>query len=604
MRKLTVVVVGLLVAALILTACPAPTPQIIEVPKEVVVEKKVVETIEVVKEVAVEKIVKETVEVVVEIEKEVVVTATPEPLPTPVVAEEPEYGGTIYATFVADPPSLGDPPPSWDGSSWMCHMLLYNGLLRFKQQPSQDVEPELAEALPTVSPDGKVFTFKLREGLKFSSGRPLTAEDVKWSLDRMLDDETQGWGVTYYMGIKGAPEAFSGEADGVEGIRVIDDLTIEIEMSDPIAPDWFMKLMTVAWTYVVDREAVEQWGEEFRVHPAGSGPYVLAEYTPGQMLVFEKNPNYWRQPDEPYADRIEIELSVDTSVAALKLEKGEIDLAASDPMSPAALRPFLENPAWAPYIDRQEDTGAHLLALDASEGLTADLRVRQAIAYAIDKERMIAITGGNAIPAKTLLAPGSGEWYDPTMPEYEYSPEKAKALLEEAGVAEGTTIEFWSANYYPWAEIGQAIQYDLSQIGLDVQLHLVQRAAWYEANANHNPLVVNQWPLELPDPAYIFDGGFTCAAMYPDSCCNWSWICTDEMEAKLAAARQEQDKETRIGMYHALDRQVSYDEVLWIPLYSPEYIWVHSPRLGGFEVSVVYGPGTVNLSRMWVVGGG
>jgi ABC-type transport system substrate-binding protein len=481
--------------------------------------------------------------------------------------------------------------------------MLYSGLLRFKQQPSLDVEPELAESLPEVSDDGTVFTFKLREGLQFASGRPLTAEDVKYSLDRMLDDETGGWGVTYYMDIKGAPEAVSGEADGVEGIRVLDERTIEIEMSQPIAPDWFMTLMAVPWTYVVDREAVEEWGDEFRNHPAGSGPYVLEEYTPGQLLIFEKNPNYWRQPDEPYADRVEIEVGVDTSVAALKIEKGEIHLAAGDPMSPAALEPFLKDPTWEPYIDRQEDTGAHLLALDASEGLTADLRVRQAIAHAIDKEKMIELIGGSAVPAKTLLAPEAGVWHDPTIPEYEYNPDRAQALLEEAGVEPGTTVEFWSANYYPWAEIAQAVQYDLSQVGLNAVTNLVQRAAWYEANAQHNPIVVNQWPMELPDPAYIFDGGFSCAAMYPDSCCNWSWVCNDEMEAKLEMARQEQNQEERVRLYQELDRAVSYEEAYWLPLYHPEYVWVHSPELGGFEISQVLSPGVSHFSQYWVVGG-
>lgn len=593
MRKVSFVFSGLMViAALLMSSCAPATPQIVE--------KEKLATVVIEKEVPVEKKVVETVV----IEKQVVVTPTPIPLPTAVVAEEPEYGGTIRLTFVADPPSLGDPPPSWDSSSWTCHMLLYNGLLRFKRQPSMEVEPELAESLPTVSPDGMTFTFKLREGLRFSSGRMLTAEDVKYSLDRMLDDETQGWGVTYYMGIQGAPEAFAGIAEGVEGIRVIDDRTIEIKMAEPIAPDWFMTLMAVPWTYVVDREAVEKWGDEFTNHPAGAGPYVLKEYTPGRLLVFEKNPNYWRFPEEPYADRIEIELGVDTSLAALKLEKGEIEFTGPDPMSPAALKPFLDNPVWQPYIEEQMDTGAYFIALDASQGITADLRVRQAIAHAIDKNKMIEVMGANAIPAKSLLAPASGDWFDPTIPEYEYNPEKAKALLQEAGVAEGTTLEIWSANYYPWAEMAQAVQYDLQQIGLNVDLHLVQRAAWYEANANHNPIVFNQWPLELPDPAYIFDGGFACAAMYPDSCCNWSWICTDEMEAKLRAARQEQNREERVKMYHALDREVVYEKALWIPLFHLKYIWVRSPRLGGFHVSLVFGPGVQQLSRLWLVGGG
>lgn len=547
-------------------------------------------------------------QVTVVVEKEVLVTPTPgteaqeeaaaapEAVPA---AGEPVYGGTIRATFVADIPSM-DPPPSWDAESWAAHMLLYNGLLRFKHG-SAEVEPELATDMPTISEDGTVFTFQLRDGLQFSSGRPLTAADVKYSLDRLLDDETQGWATAYYMGIKGAREAFDGTAEGVEGVRVIDDLTLEIELNEPLAPDWIYALLATSWAYVVDREAVEEFGEEFRNNPRGAGPYVLVEYIPGQIAVFERNPNYWRNPEEPYADRIEIELGVDTTVGALKLETGEIDLV-SDPLPPAALQPFLSNPDWQPFIAEAIDTGAYFIALDASQGPTADLRVRQAIAHAVDKERLIQVVGASAVPAKSLLSP-STIYHDPSIPEYEYDPERAKALLAEAGVEEGTLLEFWSANFYPWAEMAQAIQQDLEAVGFTTDLHLVGRAAWYEANGQHNPIVFNQWPLELPDPSYIFDGGFSRAAFYPDSCCNWSWYSTEEMEAQLKAALTEPDRDTRIGMYQEIDRIVVYDEALWIPLFHLRIQQVHSPRLGGYVIPQVLNPSTPQFFRYWVTDG-
>jgi ABC-type transport system substrate-binding protein len=582
--------------SLVLTQCSTPTPQII---KETVVVKETV---------PVEKVVTQVVEKVatqvVEKQVEKVVTPTPQVVPLPNVAvatDKPVRGGTIRATWVADVPNLGDPPPSWDAQSWTSHMLLYSGLLRFKAG-SADVEPELAESLPAVSADGKVYTFKLRPGLKFSSGRALTAADVKYSLDRMLDDKTQGWGVTYYMAIKGAPEAFAGTADGVSGIRVKDERTIEIELSEALSPSWFNALMAVPWTYVVDKEAVEKYGDDFRIHPAGAGPYVLKEYVAGQRVVYERNPNYWRNPEEPYADRVEIELGVDTAVGALKLEKGEVDLV-TDPLPPTALKPFLDNPAWRPFIAEAVDTGAYFLALDASQGLTKDIRVRQAIAHAIDKEKMIQIIGGSAIPAKSLLSPSTGIYYDPNMPEYKYDPEKAKSLLKEAGVAEGTKIEFWCANFYPWREMAQAVQEDLEAIGLSTDLHLVGRAAWYEANGQHNPIVFNQWPLELPDPAYIFDGGFSKAAFYPNSCCNWSWYTTDELEGKLNAARREPDPAKRAKLYQALDREVVYDKVLWVPLFHLRILQVRSPRLGGYVIPQVLGPSVAQFFRYWVADG-
>jgi ABC-type transport system substrate-binding protein len=520
--------------------------------------------------------------------------------PPEAAASEPVYGGTIRASMVADIPSM-DPPPSWDAESWASHMLLYSGLLRFKAG-SAEVEPDLAEALPTVSADGLKYTYRLREGLKFSSGRALTAEDVKYSLDRMLAKDTGAWGASYYTAIKGAKESLAGEAKTVEGIRVLDDRTIEIELIEPLSPGWFNTLMAVTWTYVVDREAVEKWGAEFKNHPTGSGPYVLAEYVPGQKAIFERNPNYFRNPKEPYADRIEIELGVDTTVGALKLEKGEIDLV-SDPLPPAALQPFLDNPDWKPYISEAVDTGAYLIAMDSSQGLTKDIRVRQAIAHAIDKQRLIQTIGANAVPAKSLLSPSTGIWYDPNIPEYAYNPDQAKQLLKDAGVAEGTPLEFYSANFYPWSEMAQSVQQDLEAIGFATDLHLVGRAAWYESASKHTPIVFNQWPLELYDPSYIFDGGFAKAAMYPDSCCNWSWYTNDDMEARLKAARIEPDANKRADLYKALDRFVCYDQALWIPLFHMKFVQVHSPRLGGYTIPAVYGPSTAQFQHYWVTDG-
>ena len=597
--RLVSVCIALVAVVTVAAQCtPAATPQLEEVETVVVkeVETVVVKEVETVVVKEVETVVVKVVEtVVVQETVEVEVQVTPEAEAPTTDDGEPVYGGTITVGYPSDIASF-DPPVMWGPQEESAIQLVYNGLYRW-EYGTNEIEPEIAAEMPQVSEDGTVWTIPLRQDVKFSNGDPLTAKDVKYTWDRMMDDETGGWATSYYAAVAGSAEALSGEADGVSGVRVVDDYTIEFELAEPIA--YFDKLLAMQWTYVVNQKHVESVGEDIARKPLGAGPYMLTEYDPAVRAVFEKNPYYFRD-DEPYADTVVVGLSLDPSVAALKIERGEID-AYLERIPPLEYRDLVNNPSFTGQAFEKEWLNTFFISVNTIQEGLEDLRVRQAIAHCLDREALIkAVPAGLAIPAHSMVPPDDTLNYNADQPFYEYDVEKAKQLLAEAGYPDGISFPVVSANYYPWDKFAEAVQGQLAQCNINLDLTLGESAAWYEWNASEtNGIVFMHWPYEIPDPAYVFDGGFTKAAMFPDSCCNWTWYWTQDLEDKLAAARVEFDPEKRGQMYQDIDQFVSYEEVLWIPLWHPLEWYVVSENLGNFKAPVVVHPRLVEPQYYW-----
>jgi peptide/nickel transport system substrate-binding protein len=234
------------------------------------------------------------------------------------------------------------------------------------------------------------------------------------------------------------------------------------------------------------------------------------------------------------------------------------------------------------------------------EGLS-DIRVRQAIAHCIDREALIrAVPAGLAEPAYTLLPPGDELNYNADQPRYELDRARSAELLAEAGYPDGLSFPVGSGNYYPWDQFAQAIQGQLAECNINLDLQLLETAAWYEFQGRaDNGIAFNHWPYEIPDPAYVMDGGFSAAAFYPDSCCNFSWYTSPELEEMLAEARVEQDPVTRGEMYQAIDELVIYDLALWVPLWHPQEWYATSAKLGGFLPPVVVHPRYLEPQYYW-----
>jgi peptide/nickel transport system substrate-binding protein/oligopeptide transport system substrate-binding protein len=246
-------------------------------------------------------------------------------------------GGEIVITYKDDVATL-DPAIGYDWQNWSMIKSLFDGLMDY-EPGTTDLKPDLAESYE-ISPDGKTFTFKLRKGVKFHNGREMTAEDVKYSLDRVTNPKTQSPGAGFFASIKGFEDVAGGKSESLSGVTVVDPSTIKIELSRPDAT--FLHVMAINFAHVVPKEAVEQYGADFGKHPVGTGAYKMAEWTLGQRLVFEKNPDYWHK-GLPYLNKITFEIGQEPIVALLRLQKGEIDVP-GDGIPPAKFQEVMNDP--------------------------------------------------------------------------------------------------------------------------------------------------------------------------------------------------------------------------------------------------------------------
>jgi ABC-type transport system substrate-binding protein len=192
-----------------------------------------------------------------------------------------QAGGKMVVTFKDDVSTL-DPAIGYDWQNWSMIKSLFDGLMDYKPGTT-DLVPELAESYE-ISPDGTQYTFKLHPEAKFHNGRPITADDVKWSIERAVNPKTQSPGAGFFSAIKGFEDANSGKTETLSGIVVIDPHTVRFDLSRPDAT--FLHVLQLNFSFPVPKEEVERLGADFGKSPVGSGAYKLKEWTLGQRIVF------------------------------------------------------------------------------------------------------------------------------------------------------------------------------------------------------------------------------------------------------------------------------------------------------------------------------
>ena len=275
---------------------------------------------------------------------------------SPAHSQEAKPGGAITVTYKDDVATL-DPAIGYDWQNWSMIKSLFDALMDY-EPGTTTLKLDLAESYD-ISPDGKVFTFKLRDGVKFHNGRAMTSADVKYSLDRVTNPETQSPGAGFFGAIAGYDEVAAGTAKSLAGVTTPDEKTVRIELSRPDAT--FLHVMGLNFASIVPKEAVDEFGADFGKHPVGTGAFSLAEWTTGQRLVFAKNPDYWNK-GVPYLDQITFEIGQEPIVALLRLQKGEVDIP-GDGIPPAKFTEVMADPEQkARVVDRR--AAAHRLYHD------------------------------------------------------------------------------------------------------------------------------------------------------------------------------------------------------------------------------------------------
>lgn len=506
-----------------------------------------------------------------------------------------KQGGTITITYKDDVATL-DPAIGYDWQNWSMIKSLFDGLMDYVPGTTE-LRPGLAESY-TISEDGLVYTFRLRPGVKFHNGREVTAEDVKYSLDRVTNPETQSPGAGFFGAIAGFEDAGPG---GLSGVEVIDPLTVRITLSRPDAT--FLHVMALNFASVVPREAVEAAGQDFGKQPVGTGAFRLKEWTLGQRLVFERNPDYWR-PGVPLLDEIVFEVGQEPVVALLRLQKGEVDLP-GDGIPPAKFVEVMNDPAQAARVVRGGQLHTGYITMNVTIPPFDRLEVRRAVNMAINKERIIQIINGRAVPANQPLPP-SMPGYVKDYEGYPYDPEQAKRLLAEAGLAGGFETELYVMNTDPNPRIAQAIQQDLAAIGIRASIKNLAQANVIEAGgAGTAPMIWSggmAWIADFPDPSNFYGPILGCAGAVEGGW-NWAKFCDPELDAKAVEADSISDParaEERLGLWSEIYMGVM-EKAPWVPVFHEERYTMKSERMGG-EDALYVDPVSipVNYDYVWV----
>lgn len=500
---------------------------------------------------------------------------TPDPKATP--------GGMITITYKDDVATL-DPAIGYDWQNWSMIKSLFDGLMDYVPGTT-DLRPGLAESY-TVSEDGTVFTFTLRKGVVFHNGREMTAEDVKYSLDRVTLPATQSPGAGFFASIVGFDKISNGEAETLSGVEIIDPLTVQITLSRPDAT--FLHVMGLNFASVVPQEVVEEMGDDFGKNPVGTGAFKLTDWTIGQRVVFEKNADYWRE-GVPYLDGVTFEVGQEPIVALLRLQQGEVDVP-GDGIPPAKFVEVMNDPTQAAQVVEGGQLHTGYITLNVGMAPFDQLAVREAVNMAINKDRITQIINGRAVPATQPLPP-SMPGYTEGFDGFAYDVEGAIAKLSEAGLEDGFTTQLYVMNTDPNPRIAQAIQQDLAAIGVTLEIRSLAQANVIEAGgAGEAPMIWSggmAWIADFPDPSNFYGPILGCAGA-GEGGWNWSKYCNEEIDAMAIEADSfiNPAAPERLAMWSQVYQDVMA-EAPWVPVFNEQRYTMKSARMGGDDALYV-----------------
>ena len=477
-------------------------------------------------------------------------------------ADEEEFvsrRGGIFKLLGSDPATL-DPALTTDSTSYDIVTQVFGGLMRLTDNPNEPVVLDLAESF-TVSAEGTVYRFKLREDAVFSDGSPVTALDFKWSWERAALPETGSTIVKEFLGdIVGINDIVDGNATSTSGITVVDDHTLEVEIDAP--KPYFIAKLTYPVTYVVSRDNIESGGDTWTDDPIGTGPFVLKSYEIGVELVLARNENYSGTP--AFLDEVRFNLAGGSAMAMY--ENDEIDITG---ISQAAYERVTDpnEPISREVVDVPPEFFTWYIGFNTESPPFDDVHFRRALNYAVDKELIAeAVLGGRVTPAYGPTPPGF-IGFNPDLETLGFDADKATEELNMSKYADADsrprivlTVPGTGGSPPAWlVAVGDMWARNL---GVDVEFQEVEWATFLEEVDNYRLQAFSlAWSPDYPDPHTFIDVLFRS-----DSTINQTQYANAEVDALLEEATTEQDPARRIQLYQQAE-QIIVDEASWVPMW-------------------------------------
>lgn len=472
-----------------------------------------------------------------------------------------------------DPPNM-DPHTSGGTEGGNIIVNVYDSLTTLSADLTE-TQPALATSWEAI--DDLTWEFKLREDVTFHNGEPFNAEAVKFSADRILEEDPEVARITYSF-------------PTLAGVEVVDEYTVRVltTVPDPILPERMYSFRVVPPEYT---SSVPE--SEFAMNPVGTGAFKFVEFEPGQQLVLEANEDYWN--GAPAIDRLVFRPVPEPSTRVAELQTGGADIIQQAPVGQISEIESSEG-ARVEVLPGRRVTYIGMDLIEGGPEALQDKRVRQALNYAVDVDLILAtVLEGQGARVATMFRPDFFG-YDPSIEPYEYNPDLARQLLEEAGYEDGLSLTMQtSETIFPSAtEVMQAITAQLADVGVDVTLDIVDHSTYrgiviagQEAHDVANLFAWNWGALE-PSPDSPLSGTLQTGGIS-------SYYSNSELDELIDAARQEMDPDVRADLYGQV-QELLIEEAPFIFLYqNPDVYGVSdrvnfSPRLDqyviGHELSV------------------
>ena len=500
---------------------------------------------------------------------------------TPSTTGEMKYGGTFNRLW-ADPPTL-DPHLASDTTSAGIVVEIFGGLVSF--DTSLNLVADLAESWE-ISSDAQTYTFKIRDNAVFHNGKPVTAQDFKWSLERAASPDTASPVAETYLGdIVGVSEVLDGNSASISGIKVIDDKTIQIQIDAPKA--YFLQKLTYPTAFVVDRENVEAGGRTWTDKPNGSGPFKMVEYKIGERLILERHDDYHLEPAK--LKKIQMNLAGGSSMAMY--ENDEIDLTGislfdleriKDPNDSLHSDLVVANPSFS----------ISYIGFNVEQPPFDDRSFRRALNHAVDKELIAKeVLADLVVPAYSILPPGFPGHSD-DLEGLRYDPVLAKKLLSESRYGDPDmrpriVITIPGTGGTPNLDLEVIINMWKENLGVEVEIQQVEWATYLRDLDRQKFQAYGGlgWEADYPDPQDFLDILF-----HTESDNNNGAFSNVKVDSLLEEARVEVDVVRRMNLYREAEELIVNDAP-WLPLwFAGERHVLIKPYVKGYTITPMIVP--------------
>lgn len=451
---------------------------------------------------------------------------------------------------------------------------IYDTLMRYDQTGL--VVPYVAESLK--SEDAKVWTMKLREGVKFHDGNTLDAESVVFNIKRHQDPANASSSSSY--------------VSSIETVEAKDTLTVVFTLKEPVAS--FPSTMTTAAGAIASPKAVESAGEDFgRTSAVGAGPFTFGEWKPDQELKLMRNPSYW-QPGLPYLDEYhELPMS-DTETRFAAFQSGAVDSAWFQ--EPTQINWAQSNPDLANLYAPKGGVGGTGLVFQLQSPPFDDVRMRKAVAMAVNTEALNQALFQGSMPKMQGPFVEGSFWYNGESEWPQFDQAAAKALVEEYKADNGGEAAFTLGchNAPSRRRYVELVQGMLTEVGMNVTLETTD-VAEYVDRVFAKDFQVGCFPKNAPDPDLIYYPSFTCDGPITS---NFFGYCDEEADAALTLGRQSIDVEVRKGAYADFEKRVAADlPMIWH--WGDTFSIITRPNVNGFEANPSY-PADWQPATLWL----